>query len=173
MSRYPILFLSLLSIACSGDGVSGECAEGEMTLELGTGVREFEPLTAGDPVVMVHGPQGGWHVDLTGALTNTGQEVGLFPSLTLLRNDGVPLTNEASDFVALSNYDNEACTGEFVGRQLRFSVDGLSITQVCNAHMESAELEVTVEDFGADRTVTESITVTLQATQEDLNQCAR
>ena len=31
-------------------------------VEVGTGDDAFESLAAGDPVVMVHGPQGGWHM---------------------------------------------------------------------------------------------------------------
>ena len=180
MSRFTTLAIATVSLfvgpACSGDGAVVDCAEEPMTLELGTGVREFELLTDGDPVVMVHGPQGGWHVDITGALTNTGQEVGLFPTLTLLRGDGIQLAGgegAPSDNVALSNYDNEVCSGEFVGRQLRFNVEGLNVQQVCSADGETAELEITVEDFEAGRSVTERINVTLQATADDLSQCGQ
>jgi len=33
-------------------------------LQLGAGLEAFETVDAGDSVELVHGPQGGWHVDL-------------------------------------------------------------------------------------------------------------
>ncbi|MBX2800796.1 MAG: hypothetical protein KTR31_24150 [Myxococcales bacterium] len=34
------------------------------SVQLGTGIDAFEPLSAGDPLVMVFGPQGGYHLPL-------------------------------------------------------------------------------------------------------------
>lgn len=45
----------------SGDGAGG-CAAGEACVEIGNGETAHTPLADGDHVVMVHGPQGGWHV---------------------------------------------------------------------------------------------------------------
>jgi hypothetical protein len=38
---------------------------GDPWLELGTGTSAWEPIDDGDSVNLVHGPQGGWHVDAT------------------------------------------------------------------------------------------------------------
>lgn len=40
------------------------CADPAPTLEVGTGQTSFEPLAAGDPIELVAGPQGGYHVFL-------------------------------------------------------------------------------------------------------------
>lgn len=34
----------------------------ESPLEVGTGTQSFEPLTEGQPLVIIAGPQGGWHL---------------------------------------------------------------------------------------------------------------
>ena len=38
---------------------------GDPWLELGTGTTEYEPLEDDDPIAIVHGPQGGWHLDVS------------------------------------------------------------------------------------------------------------
>ena len=38
------------------------CEDRAPSVEIGTGDVIFESLEAGEPVVMVHGPQGGWHM---------------------------------------------------------------------------------------------------------------
>jgi hypothetical protein len=39
-----------------------DCKDLPPRVEVGTGETEFRPLLALEPVVMVHGPQGGWHM---------------------------------------------------------------------------------------------------------------
>jgi hypothetical protein len=58
MSVRSIVCLGLLA-ACGGGGGAGDVSE----LELGTGQTTFQPI--GEEVELVHGPQGGWHVELT------------------------------------------------------------------------------------------------------------
>lgn len=60
-----MIVLTLLA-ACTGyeekdSGTSG-CAAGDPCVEVGNGDTSHAPLADGDHVVMVHGPQGGWHV---------------------------------------------------------------------------------------------------------------
>jgi len=56
----------LLLLACTGDkgalNDSSACGDAPATVEVGGGAMDFEPASDGDPVTMVHGPQGGWHV---------------------------------------------------------------------------------------------------------------
>jgi hypothetical protein len=60
---------ALLLTACA-DGPEGQaerdpCAPGrEPTLAIGGGVSRFEPLREGDTLELVHGPQGGYHVEI-------------------------------------------------------------------------------------------------------------
>jgi hypothetical protein len=43
-------------------GTPFDCFDDPPRVEIGTGEVEFRPLLEMDPVVMVHGPQGGWHM---------------------------------------------------------------------------------------------------------------
>ena len=69
------LLVVALAVACTGrsepserPGETGEvdtagpCQSAPAAVEIGTGDSEFVALSEDDPVVMVHGPQGGWHM---------------------------------------------------------------------------------------------------------------
>ena len=68
MRRLFALFLTLGSLAASG------CQPPEPSFELGTGELEFEALADGDEILVIHGPQGGYH--LLGSLRAVGIEAG-------------------------------------------------------------------------------------------------
>jgi len=68
------LCLCLALSACGDDSSDGDApdlsvppdlAGAEPRVEIGTGVTTFIPITDGDDVELVNGPQGGWHVDVT------------------------------------------------------------------------------------------------------------
>ncbi len=59
LARATALCCLLLSTAC-GESASGLDA-GPPSLELGTGSASFEPLVDGDTILIVRGPQGGFH----------------------------------------------------------------------------------------------------------------
>lgn len=59
-------------------GTPASCAElGPVAFELGTGEEDFEALTEGQTLAMVHGPQGGWHLTMAVHGANTDQFVSL------------------------------------------------------------------------------------------------
>jgi hypothetical protein len=60
--------------ACDGSETGPDCDLGPSALELGTGEDAFVPLSAGDPLPFVLGPQGGYHV--YGSLRATGVATG-------------------------------------------------------------------------------------------------
>jgi len=55
------------------------CAQPEPAFELGTGELEFEALADGDEILVIHGPQGGYH--LLGSLRAVGIEAGTHDDL--------------------------------------------------------------------------------------------
>jgi len=61
----------LLILGCL---VASGCQPPEPAFELGTGELEFEALEDGDEIVVIHGPQGGYH--LLGSLRAVGIETG-------------------------------------------------------------------------------------------------
>lgn len=76
----PWLFLA----ACPSekDDSATSCADLPPAVEVGNGNPDHVPFTDGDPIVMVHGPQGGWHVWVSLALTNFDPEVSIHVTLT-------------------------------------------------------------------------------------------
>lgn len=52
--------------------IASDAVYGDPTLELGTGTFAFEPLADDDPIALVAGAQGGWHLDATVRFTGFG-----------------------------------------------------------------------------------------------------
>jgi hypothetical protein len=73
--------------ACPAPGEDATCTETPPAVELGNGETAHVALTGGEQVVMVHGPQGGWHVWLSLALTNLGPDVDVRITLVDLTRD--------------------------------------------------------------------------------------
>ncbi len=51
--------------AASSSGGSSGVGGGQPGIEIGTGGSAYIPLAANDALELVHGPQGGWHIDVT------------------------------------------------------------------------------------------------------------
>ena len=63
MSRWGLL--PLLLVGCGAGDPQGDCAlSDDPTLEIGAGATTFETLQDGDPIELVHGPQGGYHLEI-------------------------------------------------------------------------------------------------------------
>ncbi len=61
----PIAFFALVVAPGCTPGEGCEPGDGDPTLELGKGVTEYEPMDAGDGrLEVIHGPQGGYHVEI-------------------------------------------------------------------------------------------------------------
>jgi hypothetical protein len=55
----------VLMATLAASGCSNETSEPEAAwIAVGSGLENFAPLAEGDEIELVHGPQGGWHVDL-------------------------------------------------------------------------------------------------------------
>ena len=114
----------LLALACSASkdsatdnptDTSSSGPEGCLALtpdiEIGTGEMNFETLVEGDPVIMVHGPQGGWH--LLGSLR--------FENLKQIVEIDFNVYDEVSGVQIVQNHYRAAmlldgeCSGYYVG----------------------------------------------------------
>ncbi|MBL8615169.1 MAG: hypothetical protein JNM72_06130 [Deltaproteobacteria bacterium] len=96
----------------AGDGGPADPCGEAAVVEVGTGAAAFEPF--GDPAtaVMVHGPQGGWH--MLGSLRVTGLQQIVSVRYTV--------THQASGVVVADNqyrvgmlYDADTCVGSYPG----------------------------------------------------------
>ncbi len=131
----------------AGDGGPvGPCGEGAV-VEVGTGAAAFEPF--GDPptAVMVHGPQGGWH--MLGSLRVTGLQQIVSVRYTI--------THQASGVVVADNqyrvgmlYDADACVGSYPGMygylNVTALVDGAADTPPELLSWQPVELCLAVDD---------------------------
>ncbi|MCB9689715.1 MAG: hypothetical protein H6738_24430 [Alphaproteobacteria bacterium] len=110
----------VLAIGCSGTSSTSPTDQSELegcgaSVDAlpGTGAEMYIPLDALDPVVMVHGPQGGWHVETAAFVTGSTAEVSVLPRI-VRKSDGVRLAGDQQEqFIALVDYDDDACTGSF------------------------------------------------------------
>ena len=87
----------LFLFACTAgvvDTAEQVCTDLAPSLIVGTGEREFETLDEGEEVIMVHGPQGGWHMLGSIQLFNT------FPIVEI----DFTITDIASGVTVSSNY---------------------------------------------------------------------
>lgn len=94
-----------------GDGCG--CSLDGFAVAVGTGVEAYEPLAEGDPVTMVHGPQGGWHVDVAGRVSGSEPEISVLPAI---RSDrlGLRLAGaQPPNYLALTGWDEGTCDGTF------------------------------------------------------------
>ncbi len=118
----------LLLMACTGtkgDTASGTSTThgvcGEPALEIGTGAATFETLTEDDGVVMVHGPQGGWHMLASGRANNTADIVTFHVTITT-ESGGVTVADN-SYTVQLAREDD--CLGYYPGMYAYLDVSAL------------------------------------------------
>ncbi len=57
--------------------IAPECCTGDVSLSIGTGAEPFEERSEGSCHTMVHGPQGGWHMEVSARVCSTYDRVYL------------------------------------------------------------------------------------------------
>lgn len=100
------LFLPLMFVALAGCSTTVEPPEGDALFEVGTGTWRFEELSDGQPVDLVRGAQGGWHVWV--AVRGNQVEDGDLVIIETERADG---TTEAQRVELQPNFDPENNAG--------------------------------------------------------------
>lgn len=139
----------------STNGTTGGTTECSNTVDIDVGVGEFvfEPLDdETDGILVVFGPQGGWHIDIAGAVSGTGQEVAVEAPIITLVDEGIQIAggNEQPTYLPLTGYDPATCTGTFAGART-FVDDHLPDIPydawVCSLEGDLAEVVLTVSDL--------------------------
>ncbi len=151
MSRQPMAFLLALgTVACTGkpeavtdtaggtgtgagpgQGTSGPgngtggggCFSEAPTVEVGTGERDFESLDEGEGVMMVHGPQGGWHMLGSMQATHMTEIVAAHFVITHL-DSGVVVADNT--YRVATVYDEDNCQGYYPGMYGYLYVEALA-----------------------------------------------
>lgn len=159
-----------------GDGTAGGCPPSE--LAPGTGLAPVEPLADGATFTLVHGPQGGWHVDTGGLVTFPTREVTIAPRVT---TQGRQLAgDQALFYTILADYDEASCAGNFY--EARAYVDDelealdtatdVLFDYICPLAGAPVTVEVEVSDLDRTEVLTTSVSGTLQLDAYDVSACA-
>lgn len=159
-----------------GDGT--DACPADPSLALGTGLLPVTPLADGDALQMVHGPQGGWHIDTGGLLVFPTLEVAVSPRITL--DDRVLAGDQPALFTVLADYDDASCEGLFY--EVRAYVDdelpqlpaGTDVLRdyICPLAGAEVTVEVEVADLDRDTVVTDAVRGTLLLDPYDVSLCA-
>jgi hypothetical protein len=111
---------------------------------LGTGATEWVALGSGDPVTLVHGGQGGWHVDVSGWMTGSAPEVAIAPTVRQTSTGLALAGDQDPTFVALAEYDPSVCEGVFIGNRAFLDDQPTNLAAICALEGEPLEVCVTV-----------------------------
>lgn len=121
------------------------CGEAAATVEVGTGEDTFTPLADGDPLTMVHGPQGGWHLLASARVTDTRSVVAITYTAATAAGVQVVWNRYVVDLVP-----EAGCTGVYAGMYGYLDVhaleDGEADTPPELLAGEELTLTLTVED---------------------------
>jgi hypothetical protein len=98
----------------SGNTDSRPCAQGEPVLEVGTGEEQFEAISDGDDIQVIHGTQDGHHIlGSLRAQNTTGIAVVHFQIIPV--SDGVPVSDQTYRLQMLPDPSGEPCSWMTVG----------------------------------------------------------
>ncbi len=92
--------------------IAEECCTGELTLTVGTGTDPFEEREEGSCHTMIHGPQGGWHMEVSARVCGTYDRVYLHYEIYDVET-GIQISDNTYK-VALQP-ETEGCCGVFDG----------------------------------------------------------
>jgi hypothetical protein len=118
------------------------CFDEPVKIDVGTGENTYEPLIEGQPITMVHGPQGGWHI--LGSVRAHNTDAIITVHFTVTHDDsGV---NVVDNTYRVALVPDGECSGYFPGMFGYLEVSGLA----------EGELDTPPELMGSD-----SLTMTM------------
>lgn len=185
MTFRPLLTLGLLvgctpPETCSTDTadtgiqigkISAECRCEDASFEFGSGDSSFQPISDGEDLTMIHGPQGGWHLWGSVRAANTRDVVKIrFTAVDVeTQTTVVDVTNQ----VALAMESD--CVGVYTGMYGFLDVDSLASGEadtppelLCDHQLE---LSMTLTD-SAGRHLVETRTVRAAPDEADIDLCS-
>ena len=151
----------------TGNGGPVSCEEQPPSLEIGTGDGEFIELAENEPVVMVHGPQGGWHMLGSVRTHNMHNVIEVHFTVTDVES-GVVVADNRYRVAVVEDGD---CTGYYPGMYGYLNVADL-VTDEANRPPEvlgynAVQMRMDVTDYEG-REATQVLTVTAQPDPVDL-----
>ncbi len=114
----------------------------------GTGLSQFDAITVGQDITMVHGQQGGWHVDAAVRVHNTSQVVRVLPKVFLPDQADFQLAGSEG----LADTYNQAlvpvgeCSGDAWQLRAIFDETDVDLAAICSYEGEALRVEIDIED---------------------------
>ena len=146
---------------------------------LGTGPFTYTQTTSGDTVQIVHGEQGGWHLDFAASLVGVGRTVDVLPAVTL--TDGTQIAGEqlvtTIDLAGQQGtYKPDQCAGTFYGERAYLD-DYLPQTGAyyefsCSLEGQAADVSIEVTDVATGQSIVAISEWVLQIDPADQDLCA-
>lgn len=153
------------------------CTLGDITVAPGTGASAYLPLAEGDHVTMVHGPQGGWHIESAGLVGNATPEVAVHPVITVPEMGDLEVSGtQQGAFIALSGYDEASCTGNFFNVRAFLDTDRATgpsdIDFVCSLAGKTLAFSIEVSDISGARMSVGTVNVIADPDPADAATCS-
>jgi len=142
----------------TADTAPDPCSVGPLSLVPGVGPYTVYPVADDDTLVIIQGPQGGYHVDVAGIVEPVTDFGAIVRPLLTLDDDTIVAGDGDVIQVGFSVYDADACRGQFADARMFVLSDAQSLCAIAG---RTATYEVTVETFDG-RTTTEARTVVLE-----------
>lgn len=154
-------------------GTAHVCHAEPATLSIGSGAGLYAPLSSGDPVVLVHGPQGGWHIDLGGSVSGFSDLIEIAGYVTVVGGATIAGQDQQPSRVALVGWSDTTCTGEFYDIRAFVDDEGINtLDYICGLETQPLEIEITVTDLiDPSRAVTETLLVEAALDPVDVEPC--
>lgn len=160
-----------------GTGITGDtgrttadCTVPAAQVEIGGGIEAHEPLVEGVQVEIVHGGQGGWHIDLSAAVTHMHSYLEAHASVTV--EGGQALSGTQPPFLhILEGYAD--CRGTFWGHRA-FITDlpaPIVTADICALEGLPLRIELSVTDTISGEEVTEVLGVVAMPDPDDQPYC--
>jgi hypothetical protein len=180
------MLLGSIGAGCSGKGPddgadsggTDGCASGDITVDAGTGTDTYQPLIDGDTVTLVHGPQGGWHVETGGLVDRSESEVSIMPQVTVPDLGDLRIAGDQEPtYIALVGYDDTKCQGTFSDVNAFIDTEagttGLDDQAfICSLVGKTLMVTVTVSDILSGRTGADTVSVIAQPDPVDVDVCS-
>ena len=130
--------------------------DGSPRVELGIGQLAFQPLRDGDTIELVHGLQGGWHLDLSARFAHVAPQAFTITYTATRRSDGELISFDARYAVKARRLQRDDAGGLLrLGDRVVLNIDAPS--EVVD---EDLDIEIVARgDAGAELTLQRIITV--------------
>jgi hypothetical protein len=133
-------------------------------------------LVEGDSVTIVHGPKGGWHIEVGGLVEHSETEIAIRPTITVPDLGDLQISGtQQPSYYALVGYDAAVCQGTFYN--VRAFVDAESDVGadpqafVCSLAGRSLVMSVVVEDIVSGRSAAGEVAVVAELDPADVPIC--